>query len=89
MTEAQQAELKALRDMTETLGWTAFVRAHSEQAQNMRVSTIDVCKTPEQLNYQKGFIAALEGIVNYEKLLDGIEEADRAAQEQEASAPPV
>lgn len=87
MTEADQAKLKALREMTETLGWQVFVREHTESATAMRHNVIESCKTLEQLNYTKGFVAALEALANYEKQLDAIEEADKAQAEHEDSAP--
>lgn len=70
MTETQQLELEALKRMMETDGWRVFHREHSEQLKNLRLTSWDSIKTQSELDYMKGFLACLHGIVNYEHILD-------------------
>jgi hypothetical protein len=69
----EQEELEALKKMVETDGWRIFHREHSERVAKLRLQSWDSIKTLEELNYMKGFLAALEGVVGYDKILDAAE----------------
>ncbi len=70
MTEQEQQELAALKKMFESEGWALFIRSQSTVVENLRRNSWDSVKTIEQLNYMKGFLTALEGVVSYEKLIE-------------------
>lgn len=77
----EQEELQELKRMVESTGWTLFRREHENTVKELRMSSWDSVKTTDQLHYMRGFLAALEGVVAYDKLL--------AAAEQEDGSDPV
>lgn len=75
VTDIEKQELEALQNMLETDGWRVFHKAHSEQIKNLRMTSWDSVKTLEQLHYMRGFLAALEGVVAYESLVEAASNA--------------
>lgn len=70
MTEQEQQEVQALTKMFESEGWAVFIRSQSNVVENLRRNSWDSVKTLEQLHYMRGFLTALEGVVNYEKIIE-------------------
>lgn len=70
---SQEQELEALKKMLETDGWRIFHREHQQRVKDLRLTSWDSIKTLEQLHYLRGFIEALESIVNYDRLLEAQE----------------
>lgn len=73
MTQVEKQELEALKKMLETDGWRIFHREHAQRVKDLRLTSWDSIKTLEQLHYLRGFIEALESIVNYDRLLEAQE----------------
>ena len=73
-SEAQESRIRALREMMSTLGWLIFVREHGETAEDMRRTALDRVRTTDQLHYLRGWVEAVESIVNYEKVVDAAEQ---------------
>lgn len=66
----EKQELEALKRLLETDGWQLFHKAQKEQVQALRLTSWDSIKTLEQLHYMRGFLAALEGVVNYQNIVE-------------------
>jgi hypothetical protein len=66
-------ELDAIKKMLETDGWKIFHREHEQRVKDLRLTSWDSIKTLEQLHYMRGFLAALEGVVGYERLVEAAE----------------
>jgi hypothetical protein len=76
MTELEQLELAAVKKMLESDGWRVFHREHKQRAEDLRHNSWDSVRTLEQLHYMRGCLDILEGIVNYEKLIEAAETAE-------------
>ncbi|MGD9590799.1 MAG: hypothetical protein AB7Q37_18645 [Pyrinomonadaceae bacterium] len=73
MTEKERQELRALREMMATDGWTVFIRQMKTDRDSLNRGALAAINTEKDLFYCKGMDEIMNRILNFDKILDASE----------------